>query len=133
MKQGRRIGAVIVYLILGSILIALGIAGVVDEFWCGMGTSLVLMGMLYLIHFFRLRKDEHYREREETERNDERNRFLRNKAWVWAGYLFVLVAAVCALVFRVMGQELLSVAAGFAVALIVLLYWISYVILRKRY
>jgi Na+/melibiose symporter-like transporter len=133
MKQGRRIGAVIVYLILGSILIALGIAGVVDEFWCGMGTSLVLMGVLYLIHFFRLRKDEHYREREETERNDERNRFLRNKAWAWAGYLFVLVAAVCALVFRVMGQELLSVAAGFAVALIVLLYWISYVILRKRY
>ena len=51
MKQGRRIGAVIVYLILGSILIALGIAGVVDEFWCGMGTSLVLMGVLYLIHF----------------------------------------------------------------------------------
>ena len=133
MKQGRRIGAVIVYLILGSILIALGIAGVVDEFWCGMGTSLVLMGMLYLIHFFRLQKDEHYREREETERNDERNRFLRNKAWAWAGYLFVLVAAVCALVFRVMGQELLSVAAGFAVALIVLLYWISYVILRKKY
>ena len=133
MKQGRRIGAVIVYLILGSILIALGITGVVDEFWCGMGTSLVLMGVLYLIHFFRLRKDEHYREREETERNDERNRFLRNKAWAWAGYLFVLVAAVCALVFRVMGQELLSVAAGFAVALIVLLYWISYVILRKRY
>ena len=133
MKSDRRILAWIAYIVLGAALLVLGAADIIDAFWSGMGSALIAVGLIRSIHFFRFRKDEAYREKCELEKTDERNRFLRNKAWAWAGYLFVLVAAVCALVFRVMGQELLSVAAGFAVALIVLLYWISYVILRKKY
>lgn len=64
---------------------------------------------------------------------DERNHFIRNKAWAWAGYLFVLIAAVCSIAFKLLGQELLSMAAGFAVSILVLLYWVCYLVLKKKY
>ena len=68
-----------------------------------------------------------------TDANDERNRFLRNKAWAWAGYLFVLVSAVLSIGLKLLGQDLLSVAAGLAVCCITLFYWVSYLVLRRKY
>jgi len=64
---------------------------------------------------------------------DERNLFLHSKAWAWAGYCFVIIAAVASIVLRIAGQDLLSTAAGFAVCLITVLYWIAYLIERKKY
>jgi hypothetical protein len=61
------------------------------------------------------------------------HRFLRNKAWAWAGYFFVLVAAVLSIGLKLLGQDLLSVAAGLSVCCITLFYWVSYLVLRKKY
>ena len=36
-------------------------------------------------------KNEAYREKIEIEEKDERNHFIRNKAWAWAGYLYVMI------------------------------------------
>ena len=121
------------YILLGVTLVALGVAEVIDEFWSGMGGGLLGVGLVRLIWMLRMHKDETYREKVETEVKDERNAFIRNKAWAWAGYLFVLIMAVSAIVFYLLGQDILSVAAGCAVCMLVLLYWISYLILRKKY
>ena len=133
MKQDRRILVSIIWLILGIVLSGLSIAGVIDAFWGGMGSAFLLVGILQMVRFIRLRKDPEYREKKEVEATDERNRFIRNKAWAWAGYLFVLIAAVASIGLKLAGQELLSKAAGLAVCLIVLLYWGSYLLLRKKY
>lgn len=133
MRNDRSIVASILHIILGVILLGLGIIEVVDSFWSGMGSALLAIGVIRTVHFFRYRKDASYRESQEIAKTDERIRFLRNKAWAWAGYLFVLIAAVCAIAFKLLGQELLSIAAGFAVCLIVLLYWFSYLALGKKY
>lgn len=133
MKQDRRILVSIIWLILGIVLSGLSIAGVIDAFWGGMGSAFLLVGILQMVRFIRLRKDPEYREKREVEVTDERNRFIRNKAWAWAGYLFVLIAAVASIGLKLVGQELLSKAAGLAVCLIVLLYWGSYLLLRKKY
>ena len=133
MKMNRRMLVYVIYILLGGVLVGLGCAEMVDEFWSGMGGALVAVGVLRLVRVYRLNKDESYREWMEVESADERNRLIRNKAWAWAGYLFVLIIGVCSVAFRIAGQELLSVAAGFAVCLMVVLFWISYVILRKKY
>lgn len=133
MKQDRRILVSILWLVLGIVLFGLSIAGVIDAFWGGMGSAFLLVGILQMVRFIRLRKDPEYREKKEVEATDERNRFIRNKAWAWAGYLFVLIAAVASIGLKLAGQELLSKAAGLAVCLIVLLYWGSYLLLRKKY
>jgi len=133
MKNSRRIVAYMIYIALGACLIALGVMEIVDSFWSGMGGALIVMGVMRVIQFLRYSKDESYREKWDVETQDERNRFLRNKAWAWAGYLFVLLAAVCTIAFKVMGQDLLSMAASFAVSMLVLLYWICYLVLKRKY
>ena len=133
MKSDRRILAGIAGIVLGAALLALGAADIIDAFWSGMGSALIAVGLIRSIHFFRFRKDEAYREKCELEKTDERNRFLRNKAWAWTGYLFILVAAVASIALKLLGQELLSMAAGSAVCVMVILYWISYLILRRKY
>lgn len=133
MKNDRRIIAWIGYIVLGTVLLALGAADIIDAFWSGMGSALIAVGLIRGIHFFRFRKDEAYREKFELDKTDERNRFLRNKAWACAGYLFILAAAAASIALKIMGQELLSVAASAAVCVMVLLYWISYLILRGKY
>ena len=133
MKQNKRLYVNILWLMIGSILIGLSFAGVVDEYWNGMGMGLAVVGAINLIRYYRLNKNDVYREKIELEASDERNHFIRNKAFAWAGYYFVLIAAVGTIVFKIIGQELLSQAAAYAVCLMLILYWISYMILKRKY
>ena len=133
MKQNKRLYVNILWLIIGSILIGLSFAGVVDEYWNGMGMGLAVVGAINLIRYYRLNKNDVYREKIELEASDERNHFIRNKAFAWAGYYFILIAAVGTIVFKIIGQEVLSQAAAYAVCLMLILYWISYMILKRKY
>ena len=133
MKLGKRIVMSVVWIILGAVLFGLGVAEKVDAFWSGMGSSLVLVGVLQLLRFHRVRNNEAYREKMEIEATDERNHFIRNKAWAWAGYMFVMISGILVIAFKLAGQDLLSTAASYAVCLILILYWVSYLVLRKRY
>ncbi len=133
MKSERRIVLSVVWIVIGAVLIGLGFAGVVDSYWNGMGSGLLIIGILQVLRYSRFKKNEAYREKIETEIGDERNAFIRNKAWAWSGYLFVLILAVGSIVLRIVGQELLATAAGLVVCLMLILYWGSYLILSKRY
>ena len=133
MKKDKRMIVSIIWVVLGATLIALAFAGKVDVFWNGMGSGLLIVGALNLLRQYRFSKNEAYREKIEIEEKDERNQFIRNKTWAWTGYLFVIIAAVMCIVFKIFGQEVLSFAASGAVCLILVLYWISYFILRKKY
>ena len=104
MKNGKNLFVYGLYILLGVTLMALGVAEVIDEFWSGMGGGLLAVGLVRLIWMLRMHKDETYREKVETEAKDERNRFIRNKAWAWAGYLFILIAAVAVIVLKVVAR-----------------------------
>ena len=132
MKKNDTIFAII-WLVLGLPLIGLSIAGLVDEFWSGMGSALLVIGIIRLLRFYRLKKNDTYREKMETAQTDERNQFIRMKAWSWAGYLFIMVSAIATIIFRILGQDLLSQFASYAVCLMLVLYWVSYFVLKKKY
>ena len=117
----------------GLALFGLGFAEIVDEFWSGMGSALLVMGIIRLLRFYRLKKNDSYREKMETAVTDERNQFIRMKAWSWAGYLFIIVSALGTIIFKILGQDLLSQVASGAVCLMLVLYWISYFVLKKKY
>lgn len=133
MKIDRRIIANALYIVLGVVLFGLGFADLLDAFWSGMGGALISVGVVRTIHMLRYNNDEAYREEKEIEATDERNRFIRNKAWAWAAYLFMLITAVSTIVLKLLGQELLSIAAGFAICILLVLYWFCYLALRKKY
>lgn len=133
MKQDKRFIISVVWVVLGIVLISLSVAGKVDMFWNGAGSGLLAVGVVQLLRFYRLNKNETYREMVEIEEKDERNRFIRNKAWAWTGYLFLMFAALACIILKIAGQDLLSMAASGAVCLMLVLYWIAYVVLRRKY
>lgn len=133
MKREKRIIVSMMWVMIGAILIGLASAGKVDTFWNGMGSGLLIVGIVQLLRFYRFNKNAAYREKVEIEQNDERNHFIRNKAWAWSGYTFILIAAVSCIILKIVGQDLLSMIASGAVCLMLVLYWISYVVLKRKY
>lgn len=133
MKTGKRLIASILEIAIGVVLTILGFTGVIDEYWSGMGTALIVVGVLFTVKQIRYQTNTDYKNTVDVEVNDERNRYLRLKAWAWAGYLLVLICAVASILFKVFGNDQLSMMSGGCVCLLITLYWGSYMILRKKY
>ena len=123
----------ILYVIIGATLGICGELGKVDQFWNGLGAALVVVGVLRLIRQIRYNTNTAYKEETDTAVNDERNRFIGMKAWSWAGYLYIMIAAVATIVFKLLNQETLMFFCSGSVCVILILYWVSYFILRKKY
>ena len=131
--NNRRMMASVVWLVLGVVLFGCGLLEVVDAFWSGMGGALMGVGGIRLIRMIRYQKNPAFKEAVDTAATDERNRFISNKAWAWAGYLYVLAAAVGTIVFKIAGREELSVFCGFSVCILILLFWICNLWLKRKY
>ena len=121
------------WILLGAVLCACNGLGWIEDYWFSMGFAFIIVGILQVIRHIRYRTNEEYREKFDTEVKDERNRFISNKAWAWAGYLFVIIAAVGTIVFKLLGREDLMMLASGSVCLMLLLYWGSYMVLKKKY
>ena len=133
MKYDRRMYLSLFWLLLGAVLVVCSMTEVIDSYWSGMGGGFAGVGIAQLIRHIRYRKNEEYREKVDVETNDERNRFLAGKAWAWAGYLFVLVSGVATIALKVLGQDQWSLAASCALCLLLVLYWGSYLVLKRKY
>ena len=129
----RKIVLNIFWIILGAVLLVLSMTETLNELYAGMGGGLIGVGIVQLIRGIRYDTNKDYREKYDTEAEDERSRFIRMKAWSWAGYIFVLAAGAVCLVCMIMGQTLYSQLAGYAVCLLVCLYWVSYMVLSRKY
>ena len=128
-----RMLASILEVIIGSTLCVCYFANLIDEFWSGMGVALIVVGTLFLLRNIKYHTNEKYREEIDVQNTDERNKFLSLKAWSWAGYLFVMIAAVGSIVFKLLGREDLMMLSSGGVCLMILLYWVSWMVLKRKY
>ena len=133
MKIEKRFYMNIFYVVIGFALLACGIFEIVDSFWSGMGGALIGVGAIRIYQYIKFRKNPEYREKIEIEANDERNKFLSGRAWAWAGYIFVILNAIGTIAFKVAGNDLLSQYCSYTVCIVIVLYWVCYLFLRKKY
>ena len=91
------------------------------------------VGALQLIRTVKYRKDSEYREKVDTEISDERNRFLRMKSWSWAGYFTILIEGIGVIVAMVLGERTIQLILSYSVCLILVVYWVAYIILSRKY
>ena len=124
----------IFWIILGAVLIWLSIAEVLDStYWSGMGGALLAVGVLQVIRNLRYRNNEEFQEKVNIEYGDERNKYLRMMSWAWTGYIVVLIEAVGVVAALIMGQHTIQIILAYSVCLIVGIYWIVYMILKRKY
>lgn len=133
MTYKRRKHFIIAMFILGIALIGFTLGKSEDTFWNGLGVGLTIVSGLKLLSFYRQEKDESYREQVEVMETDERIRFINGKAWAWAGYLFFLSSAVLSIVFKLLGQDMMSMASTISMGLMAVLYLASYMVIKRKY
>ncbi len=132
--NNRKLILSIFWMILGAVLLGLSVTEVLDSsMYAGMGGGLIAVGALQLARNLRYRKDPEYREKIDTEANDERNSFLRMKSWSWTGYVVVLVEGFGSVAAMVLGKRELQLTLAYSVWLILVVYWISFFIISKKY
>ena len=129
----KRVMLNVFYILLGFILIFCTMAGLADSYWSGMGGGLIGVGAAQLIRQMKYKNNEEYREKVDISVSDERNKFISNKAWAWAGYWFVLIMAVASILLKIAGYDRLVPFAAGSVCLIMVLYWLCWMYLSKKY
>ena len=121
------------WIVLGLTLTVLGIMGRIDSYWSGMGGGVLAVGVLQMVRYVKYMSNEEYREQTDVANKEERNRFISNKSWAWTGYLCVFICAAGSIVFKLIGREDLMMFASLSVCLILVVYWVCYLILGRKY
>ncbi len=136
MKQPKHVQPLywsICWLVLGTVLVVCHLAKLIEDYWFSMGIAFIVIGILQIIRHIRYRNNTEYREARDTAMQDERNKFIANKAWAWAGYFYVMIAAVGSIVCKLLGREDLMYFCSCSVTTIMVFYWLSWMYLRKKY
>lgn len=123
----------IVETVIGAAVAICSFAGLLDEFWCGLGICFTVMGALYTIKGIKYKTDENFRKEKDIEQKDERNKYISMKAWSFTGYIFVIMAGIAAIVFKILGMEDIMQVMTASICVMVLIYWISFMVLNKKY
>lgn len=123
----------VIWLLFGLGLLVFGFFKPLDSFWSGMASALLVVGTVRLLRGYRLSKSDTYREKRNVAETDERFQFIRSKAWAWAGSLFIVISALCTILFQMLGQKQWCLFTGGAVCIMLVLYWVSFFILKKKY
>ena len=132
--NNKRLILSIFWIAAGVVLLVLSLTEVLpDSIYAGMGGALITVGALHTVRNLRYRKDEEYREKVDVEMSDERNSFLRMKSWAWTGNIVVIVQGIGVIVALALGQRTIQLILSYSVCLILVVYWISYLILSKKY
>lgn len=131
--NNKRLLLSVFWVVLGTILLGLSIAEIIDQsLYAGMGGAMMTIGILQVVRNLRYRNDQEYKEKVDIEITDERNKYLRMKAWSIAGYIMVLAGAAGSLVAFFAGHEETQQVLLCSVALLVFIYWLAYMILNKK-
>ena len=114
-------------------MVSLGAAGILEDFWSGMGGGFVCIGILQMIRRARYRTDPAYKEKVDIQTSDERNLFIMNRAWSVAGRLYLCIASIAIIVLAALGQREHISSIGASVGVLIVLYWGCYFYIRKKY
>ena len=133
MRHIKPISLSIFWVMLGTVLVVCHLAKLIEDYWFSMGIAFIVVGILQIIRHIRYKTDSEYRETWDVATHDERNKFIANKAWAWAGYFYVIIAAVGSIVCKLLGREDLMMFCSFSVCFIMVLYWLSWLWLRRKY
>ena len=132
--DNKRLALSVFWVILGAVLLYLTFTGKLDNsVYSGMGGALIAVGVIQIIKNLKYRNNADYREKVDTAAQDERNTFIRMKSWSWTGYIVVLVQGVGVIIAMVLGKESIQIMLSYSVCLILIVYWIAYMVISRKY
>lgn len=132
--NNKKLALNIMWIIIGIALIVMGMTGMIEaEIWSGIGGGFLGVGILQTLRNINYQNNTEYQNKIDIEANDERNRFLRAKAWSWAGYMFVIGSAVVSLCLYLMGRQETGQVLSLCMCAELILFYVSYYVLKRKY
>ncbi|MBO5322010.1 MAG: hypothetical protein J6B22_05335 [Clostridia bacterium] len=132
-KLRVRLFIAIGYIVLGlAMIIAFNIIKTENNFFSSFGFALVVIGIVQIRNYRIITKDEESIRKREIAESDERNISIANKAKSYAFAIYVVVACVSVILLEIANKTDLAIILSATVSLLILVYWISYFIIRKR-
>ena len=132
MQQRRIIG--ISYILLGlALTIADMLKGFENNYFTSFGIALIFMGILRLLQYRKITQDDKSMRKREVAESDERTRMIAERARSWAFSISITGAGIVVIVLSLLGHHEEALPFAWYVCGMVVLYWISFVIIRKKY
>ena len=132
-KLKFRLYTAITYLLAGIIMAALFLLRInKNEFIFTFGIVLATMGLLRLISYKKITKNDESVHQQEIAEKDERNIAIMHKAKSMAFGVYVFTAAIAVIIFQFLGKNDLCNIIAINMCAIVFLYWSCYFIFQKN-
>jgi len=103
-----------------------------NDFLSGFGFAMAVVGIARIRNYYRITKNEETIQKQEISESDERNIYVANKARSIAFYIYVLTVSLAIIVFHILGKAEIATFLSFTVCLLLVIYYITYWIVRKK-
>ena len=123
-----------VYAVIGAALSVFSYIGIIEnDFVRALGAALFLCGIIKAVRYTMIMKDPDKMDKIEIAEQDERNIMLYEKARSLAFAAFITMAGIAVIVLYILNQTLAGLIVAYTVCGYVLLYWICYMIVKRKY
>lgn len=133
-KMKQRLVIAAAYILIG-ILLALGalLSKTENAFPSAFGFALIALGILRILQYRKITRSEDTIHRRELAESDERNRMISEKARSWAFPFSILIAGLAVIVLSLLGYPDAVQPLAWYACIMVFLYWVFYMILKRKY
>ena len=132
-KLKQRLYIAIIYIALGVMMITGTFVIKTDnDFISSFGFAMIIMGIVRVRNYFLITKNEETIRKQEILETDERNIAIQNKAKSVTFSIYTLLLATAVIILSLFNMHEIAKWIAYAVFLLVVIYWISYWIIRKK-
>ena len=132
-KLKIRLFIAIGYIILGLVMIAaFNIIETENNFLSSFGFALVVIGIVHIRNYIMITKNEETIKKRQIAETDERNIAIANKAKSVSFIIYVILASVSVIVLELLNKTQLAIILSGTICVLILIYWVSYWIIRKK-
>ncbi len=121
------------YIVLGLAMIAVSFFVKTDsDFLSSFGLAMSVIGIVKVRQYIRITKTEETIQKQRIAETDERNIAIADKAKSVAFLGYILLASVAVIVLEVLHLTLIATILSATVCVLLVLYWVSYWIIRRK-
>lgn len=133
-KLKQRLYIAVSYIGLGFTLLTTAMLSRSDNFFLtAFGIGLLLNGIMRILRYRKITKDDQTIRKQELEENDERLRMLSERAKSWTFSFSIMAAGTVMIVLSLLGYHEEALPLAWFVCGMTVLYWICWNIIRRKY
>lgn len=132
-KLKTRLYIAILYIVLGVMMIAgTFVSKTENSFISSFGFAIVIAGIVRIRNYRLITKNEETIRKQQIAETDERNLSIMHSAKNAAFSIYLLLSCTAVIILSLVNMHEAATRISYSVGLLVLIYWISYWIIRKK-